>query len=64
MIVMELGVKPNITKVQNTGKNIPDLRRVMFADLTGSINGVAFDKNMLQLNDLKSGQVYLAKRKP
>ena len=58
MIVIELGVKPHEHKFQkSSNKNNPNLRRIMFADLTGFINGVAFEKNMAQKNDLKSGQV-------
>ena len=60
MIVMQLGVKPSDPKYQKTSNKNADLRRIMFADTSGSINGVAFEKNMQQINDLQSGQVQLS----
>ena len=56
MIVMHLGPKPIQVKAPKGEKSAPP-RRIMFADVTGSINGAAFGDNMTQINELKSGQV-------
>ena len=53
---MYLGPKPVQVKTAKGEKTAPP-RRIMFADLTGSINGAAFGDNMSQINELKSGQV-------